>query len=94
MPFQENVNQFFQTGDFAHAASYDGGTIVNGHFDAAYSDPTGSIASVSPMFECPAADIPAAGVGKTLIVDGVTYTIKNRIPLDDGAIVRLILAKN
>jgi hypothetical protein len=88
--FTEDLTVFLNTGDFAIAATYDGSTTVNGIFDAEYADAFG-VAGTSPAFTCRAADIPAAGVGNTLVVSGVTYRIRNRMPQDDGAVVILKL---
>lgn len=90
--FTEDLSVFFQTGDFAVAATYDGSTTVNGLFDAAYVDALG-VSSVNPVFMCDAADVPAAGVNKTLLVNGVTYRIRDRQPEGDGALVVLQLEK-
>lgn len=88
----EDLTSFFDTGDFAIAATYDGTATVNIIFDNAYIDAVG-ISSVNPVAYARASDIPAAGVGKNLVVSGITYVIRNREPQDDGAVVLLQLEK-
>lgn len=90
--FSENTAQFLATADHAVAATYDGATTVNGIFDAAYLDGPG-VAGTNPVFLCAAANVPVGGIGKTLLVNGVTYRIRNREPQDDGAFVLLQLEK-
>jgi len=90
--FTEDLTEFLDTDDHAVAATYDGATTVNGIFDNAYVDVLG-VASANPVFLCRAADVPAAGVSKTLVVSGTTYKIRNREPESDGSLVLLQLEK-
>jgi hypothetical protein len=76
--------------ELAEDATYDGATAVRVFFDAAYQEALG-MAGTNPVALGKASDFPAAAVGKTLLVSGVTYTIRNREPVDDGALVRLQL---
>lgn len=90
--FTENLTDFLDTDDHAVAATYDGATTINGIFDTVYVDVLG-VATVNPVFLCAASDVPAAGVSKTLVVNSVSYKIRNREPQDDGAFVLLQLEK-
>lgn len=72
------------------AAIYDGATNVNVTFDNAYVEGFG-IAGVGPVAMGRASVFPAAAVGKTILINGTTYTIRGREPVDDGEIVRLTL---
>ncbi len=90
--FTEDLTEFIDTDDFAIAANYNSGTTVNGHFDNAYVDALG-VSGANPVFLCAASAIPAAGVGNTLVVNSITYKIRNREPQDDGAFVLLQLEK-
>jgi hypothetical protein len=90
--FTEDLTEFIDADDFADAATYDGSTTVYGIFDGVYVDAFG-VAGSNPVFLCAASDVPAAGVCKTLVVNSVTYKIRNRQPQDDGAFVLLQLEK-
>lgn len=92
MAFAEDLSVFFDSDDFAQAATYDGGAEpVYVIFDRAYVEAITGIVGTSPVALAQAADIPAAGVGKALVISGTTYTIRRREPHDDGAIVQLHL---
>ena len=89
--FTENLDAFFNTvTGLAKDATYDGGTAVQVIFDAAYLEQF-AVAGVRPVAIGKASVFPANAVGKTLLVDGTTYTVKGREPIDDGAIVALTL---
>jgi hypothetical protein len=90
--FAEDLTVFFNPADFADAAVYDGAVTVNGNFSQAYADSLG-LAGTNPVFSCAAGSVPAAGVGKTLVVRSVTYKIRNRMPQGDGAWVLLELER-
>jgi hypothetical protein len=88
--FSEDRSAFLDTSGHALAATYDGATAVNVIFDAAYSLALG-MAGTNPVAIGDSADFPVSAVNKTLLVNGVTYTIRNREPMDDGAFVLLQL---
>jgi len=91
--FSEDLSAFFNTADFALAALYNGAATVSVIFDSAYLTELG-IAGTNPIALGKAADFPAAAaVGKTLVISGVSYTIRDRQPQDDGACVLLQLEK-
>ena len=89
--FSEDLDLFFDPADFATAATYNGATAVNVIFDAAYLEQLG-ISSTNPVALGKASDFPAAAVNKTLLINGTTYTIRDRQPQDDGAMVLLQLS--
>lgn len=88
--FAEDLSAFFDPADFAHAATLQGVATVNVIFDRAHLEALG-ISSTDPQCLAQASAVAAGDVGKTLVIDGVTYTIRDRQPIDDGAIVLLIL---
>ena len=88
--FDEDLAPFFETGDFAVAATLQGGAAVNVIFDAEYIAELG-MAGTNPAALAKAADVSAANIGQTLTINAVAYTIRNRRPLDDGATVLLEL---
>lgn len=90
--FTEDLSAFFNTAEFATAATYNGATPVAVIFDAAYLAQLG-IAGTNPVALGQASVFPAAAVGKTLVIGGVNYIIRNREPQDDGACVLLQLEK-
>ena len=92
--FTEDLTAFFDTDDFAIAATLQGSaTAVNVIFDAAHLEALG-VSSANPVALCKAADVSDADIGKTLTIDAVVYTIRDRQPWDDGATVLLQLSKN
>lgn len=92
MSFTEDRSVFFKTTDFADAAVYDGGTAVNGIVDEEYSEVfQGSQVGVSssrPVFIYDTDDIASPTVGKALVVNGTTYTVRDvEIDRDIGKLI-------
>lgn len=90
--FAEDLDVFFNTGDFATAATLQGGAIVNVIFDAAHLEVLG-VSSANPVALAKASDVADSDIGKTLTINAVAYTIHDRQPQDDGATVLLQLSK-
>lgn len=97
MAFVEDIDAFFNTDDFAVAATYtpDGGSpsTVNGIFDDEYFDEVGGSVGIEgsqPRFTCKLADVAAVEQGDALTVSGVSYLIVN-VQKDGTGIVILIL---
>jgi hypothetical protein len=92
--FTEDLAQFFDTADFAVAATLQGvGTPINVIFDAAYLESLG-MSSTNPVALAKASDVTEGDIDKTLTINAVVYTIRDRQPQDDGAMVLLQLSKN
>lgn len=90
MAFTEDLSVFFDTDDFAIAATASWGGTVNVIFDSAYLDALG-VAGTNPIALAIATEVTAARIGATLVISGTTYTIRDRMPQDDGATVLLQL---
>jgi hypothetical protein len=91
MAFTEDLAEYFSEDDFAVIARYDGKRDVPVLFDAAYLETLG-VQSTGPVAFGKSTDFPAATcIGKTLVVNGTSYTIRHREPQDDGAVVLLRL---
>ena len=97
MAFNENINAFFDTDDFAVAATFtpDGGSpsTVNGIFDDEYFDEVGGSVGIEgsqPRFTCKLDDLAAVEQGDALTVSGVAYEIVN-VQKDGTGIVVLVL---
>ena len=90
MAFTEDLAPFFDTDEFAIAATLQGGTTVNVIFDAEYLNELG-MAGTNPVALAKTSDVAAGDVGKTLTISGTVYTIRDRQPQDDGATVLLQL---
>lgn len=88
--FTEDLTLFFDTAVFATAATLDGDTTVNVIFDAAYLENFG-IAGSKPGCLARATDVAVENIGDTLTINAVAYTISNRKPVEDGALVLLEL---
>lgn len=94
MAFTEDLSVYFalkSAGGFADAATV-GATTVNVIFDAAYLRALDIVSTTNPVALAQASDS-AAAVGATIVIDSTSYTIRNREPHDDGAIVLLQLEK-
>jgi len=90
--FQENLGAFLDSiSGHALNGTYDGATAVKVIVDNEY-DEMSSVAGTQPVALGLASVFPAAAVGKTLLIGAVTYTIRGREPVDDGAFVRLRLS--
>jgi len=92
MAFTEDRSVFFQTGDFATAATYDGATEVNGILDEEYTDVSlggqVGVGSTRPVFLYNADDITTPTVGVNLVVGAVTYKVRDvEINRDVGKLV-------
>lgn len=94
MAFTEDLAAFLGTSDFATAATYDGATAINVIFDNDWDAmPLGMAgqSALRPRAMCRSADIAANPVGKTLLVNAVTYTIAEHQP--DGTGMSLLILK-
>lgn len=94
MAFDEDLFAFLGTADFAVTATYDSSAEVVGIFGAPHElVPLGMAmaAAAAPQFVCRSADIAANPVGKTLLVNAVTYTIAEHQP--DGTGMSLLILK-
>lgn len=93
MPFTEDLTPFFETADFATAATYNGATTVNGIFDREYIEPLGNIVEgTAPVFMCALADLPSVDHDDTLLIGATTYKVKGVEP-DGTGVVLLRLEK-
>lgn len=88
--FAENLDVFFNTADFAIAATYNGAATINVIFDRPNLDVLG-VAGTNPVALAKASDVPSDAVGKTLQIGADVWTIQNVQPQDDGAVVLLQL---
>ena len=89
--FTEDLTVFFNTDEHATAATYNGTDAVRGIFNEPDLGQLGMIAGSNPTFMCAAGDIDADPTGNTLVINAVTYKIRDIKPQDDGAVVILEL---
>ena|SRR3990167_884632 len=87
--FTEDLSAFFDTDGHALDATYNSSTAVKVIFDAAYQDSLG-VAGNNPVALGEATDF-VSPIGKLLAIGTATYVIRNRKPVDDGALVELEL---
>ena len=82
MPMTEDATAFFQTTEFAIAATFDTSTTVNGIFDSEYIDFNEQVATQRPIFTCALADVTsvANAIDKNLVIGSTTYIIRNARP--------------
>lgn len=91
MAFDEDLDVFFDTDDFAVAATLNGAAAGAVIFDRGYLEQVG-IAGTQPVALAKASDYSAADVGKTLVIAGKgAFTIRGFEPQDDGGTVLLTL---
>jgi len=93
--FAENVSAYFDSqSGFALDATFDPSGVnsaVKVIFDDSYISQDG-IASDNPTVLAKQSDFSASCIGKTLVVNSKTYTIRRReLEVPDGVIVRLQL---
>lgn len=91
MPMTEDLSAFFDTAEFATAATLNG-VAVTGIFDAAYEEQGLGLgmAGTVPVYTLPSADVPATVVGLALVIGATTYTVVESMP-DGTGITRLRL---
>lgn len=96
MPFTEDLTVFFQTADFATAATYTpyGGSpstvnVIKDEADLSRLD----IVATNPVALGRASDFSAVAANgqDTLLIGATTYRIKDIQPQDDGSVVLLQL---
>lgn len=93
MPFAEDLTPFFNTAEFATAATYNSATTVNGIFDREYGEALGNVVEgTTPVFLCALADLPSVDHDDTLLIDATTYKVKGVEP-DGTGVVLLRLEK-
>jgi len=94
MAFTEDLDAFLDDGDFAIAATLQGGAVggVSVIFDRAYLEQFG-VAGTRPAALAKASAVSETDVssGKTLTISGTAYVLKTREPVDDGGFVLLHL---
>lgn len=95
--FTEDLTVFFQTDDFATAATYKAGgsgagVTVNVIFDNPDSTHFG-LSGTNPTVLVKASDIASFSIADTLTIGATVYRFINQEPLDDGAVVRIQLEK-
>ena len=90
--FTEDFIAFMNTAEFATSATLDG-VVVPAIFDAAFA--LGSVgaygmASTQPSLTLSTAHVPALPIGKTVVVDAVSYLVAAHEP-DGTGVSRLLL---
>lgn len=93
MALAEDLSAFFATDDFAIAATAGWGATVNVIFDAEHVEALEMLSTTSPVCLARGSEVSASRVGQTLTISGVSYTIRDVRPRDDGALVTLRLEK-
>lgn len=89
--FTDDLAELFSATELATAATLQGGSTVNVHFDQEYVRALDMVAGTNPVALAIATSVVAGDVGKTLTINGTVYTIRDRRPVDDGATVILEL---
>lgn len=94
MAMTEDLSAFFNTDEFAIAATLNG-VAVRGIFDSAFdlaSVGVYGMAGSAPVFTLASSDVPANPVGLSLLASAITYTVAAHEP-DGTGISRLILER-
>lgn len=89
--FAEDLAPFFAVADFATACTVNG-AAVQAIFDNGYAQGQVGImgaASTQPTLTLPTASVPSSPVGKTAVVNSITYTVAAHEP--DGTGVSTLL---
>ncbi|MCP4228734.1 MAG: hypothetical protein GY771_01115 [bacterium] len=87
MAFTENISDFFDTDDFAVAATWNAQT-VNGIFDNEYFDEPGGVGieGSTPVFLCAAADVNGIAHDDDITINGTAYKVVGVQPDGTGAV--------
>lgn len=93
MPFDEDLSVFFDDDDFASTATLNGTASGNVIFDREHLDALGVVSSANPEALAIASEYGTGVVTGTLAIAGTSYTIRDRQPQFDGAVVLLQLEK-
>ena len=91
--FTEELDEFFNTDDFAVTATYDGSAEISVILDHEFLQAVGVMGGRQTGALVKASDVAANPKGKSLLIDGTTYTIESIRPIDDGAVAVLELSK-
>lgn len=87
MAFTEDRAAFFNVDELAVAGLYNGTTTVNGIFDLDYADVIQSeypgVSSGRPAFRYNLDDIPAPTMGASMVIEGVSYLVRDSQPTND-----------
>jgi hypothetical protein len=90
--FAEPIAAFFDTSDFAVAATLNGASVV-GIFDNAYFEPLGGdVQGAQPVFTLPTSLASSAAHGQALVIGSTTYKVRGVEP-DGTGITMLRLEK-
>lgn len=92
MSIEEDLDGLYtlkSAGGLADPATHDGSTKPV-YFDNAYLEQLG-VAGTNPVARGLATDFDTGDIGTSIVVGGVTYTIRGVEPIDDGAEVLLQL---
>jgi hypothetical protein len=95
MAFAENLTPFFNSAEFAVAA-----TLSSGGAGVVIYDENGlvvdefNLQTSGPSAVCPASQWPGAAIGDTLTIGATTYLVRSARRIDDGALLLLTLARS
>tara|TARA_R100001510_G_C7489472_1_gene97923 strand:- start:103 stop:393 length:291 start_codon:yes stop_codon:yes gene_type:complete len=94
LSFAEDLDAFFDTPGFTVPVVF-GGTTSVGYFDSPdqiIAD--GVILTTDYSILVKTSDFSAVVQGNTMTVDGVAYTVREAMKLDDGKIMRIMLMQD
>lgn len=91
----DDLGAFFQVTDFAKAATWNGNqaaVIVDMPTEDLFD---GDMKTIAQQIEVtlPTATWPTIARGAQVVIDGITYTVREVRKLDDGAVKRMRLSK-
>ena len=90
--FTEDLSAFFDTDGFAVDATL-GAATIQVIFDNEHRLAHDMVSTTNPVAWAKASDVDSSDVGSTIAISGVSYTIRDVQPVDDGAVVILQLEK-
>lgn len=90
--FTEDLSVFFNTNEHALPATF-GGSTIPVIFDNEHRLTHDMVSTTNPMCWAKASDVDSSDVGSTIVIAGVSYTIRDVQPQDDGAVVIVQLEK-
>jgi hypothetical protein len=93
MPFDEDMSVFFDVGEFASLATWNGDTQAVIYDAPAQDVLTGEAIGTEYSLTMPAGVWPGAAYGASITVPGKgTFTVREVRPINDGLLKKLVLA--
>lgn len=94
LSIDDDLDVFFDDDEFSTSATLDG-SAISAIYDTEYQSISDGVVmqTDSPSVLVQSSDYPSHVDGTSLVLDGTTYRVMRREPMDDGKLCRLILTE-